>query len=427
MRRRLGSRAVAAAAAAVAIGCAGTRPLSEPAPFSAHLAASLAWSAGGTPRFDIAVALPCSALRELAARDDPKVRLVLHADVTMPAGKSMASEVWTQQLAVGDLESGGDLHWCVSLATAPGPQQLGLTVLVQGQPWGVPWTRGFEVPTPVPAALYLGEPVFLTARPAASTAAGSAADSACFDLLVGRYYDAETGPPRLRTAVYDFAADVDTSFVLAYAVRGLDASASAAAPQLPVAAGTLRVRRRGPVTPVVLELPPVPLGRHEVELSLQGSKRRTSVTGRFEMGLVDLAALAASAGGMELLELLLSSTAADSLRRAVPEAREALWNELWRRRDPEPSTPANEARDAALARVRAANLRFGDTRPGWRTDRGRVYIAYGAPDAVDTMPNPEGFDRLERWTYVAPRFVFVFVDRDGRGEYTLLRTNAPDF
>jgi hypothetical protein len=80
-----------------------------------------------------------------------------------------------------------------------------------------------------------------------------------------------------------------------------------------------------------------------------------------------------------------------------------------------------------LQRVQYANAHFSTARSGWRSDRGQVYIRRGAPERVDRLSNQEGFDRIERWTYGGSQIVFVFIDRDGRGEYTLLRTNAPDF
>lgn len=426
-RRRAAAVVAAVAAVAAACGCAGSRRASEPAPYSAHLAASLAWDERGAPRFRIAAALPRAELAVLAAGSaDAWVRLVLSARVTTPGGRSLGGEVWTRQIAAHDLLAPGDLHWCVELNTLPGAQELALAVLVQGQPWGAPWRRGFEVPAPVAAALYLGEPLFVRTTPAAPQPAGSAGDSACDDILVGRYYDANHGPPRLRTAAYDFAAGADSSFELAYVVRSLDAMETAG-DGVPVAQGSWTLLRQGWITPAEWQLPALGLGRHVVELRLQGRSRSATAEGRFEIGLADLAALAASDGGVGLLRLLLSAAEVDSLRRAPPDGRESLWQEFWRRRDPEPSTPANEALAATLARVRQANLRFGGVRAGWRTDRGRVYITYGAPDTMDTLQNPEGFDRIERWTYTASNTVFVFVDRDGRGEYVLLRTNAPEF
>lgn len=57
---------------------------------------------------------------------------------------------------------------------------------------------------------------------------------------------------------------------------------------------------------------------------------------------------------------------------------------FWERRDPDPRTPHNEARLAFWNRVLEANFKFGDTpKPGWKTDRGKIYILLGPPDEIE--------------------------------------------
>ncbi len=141
---------------------------------------------------------------------------------------------------------------------------------------------------------------------------------------------------------------------------------------------------------------------------------------------MDLATLGGGEGGLELLRLLLPAEAAAAVVAAPPAARESVWDDAWRRLDPDPTTPANERRDEMLQRLRYANTHFSTTASGWRSARGRVFVQRGMPDHIDVLQNPEGFDRIERWTYDERNEVFVFVDRDGSGEYTLLRTNAAE-
>jgi GWxTD domain-containing protein len=60
--------------------------------------------------------------------------------------------------------------------------------------------------------------------------------------------------------------------------------------------------------------------------------------------------------------------------------KEAFIQEFWDRRDPTPSTPRNEYKEEHYRRFEYALEKFQEGVPGWRTDRGRVYIIHGPPD-----------------------------------------------
>jgi GWxTD domain-containing protein len=66
--------------------------------------------------------------------------------------------------------------------------------------------------------------------------------------------------------------------------------------------------------------------------------------------------------------------------------RDAFIEEFWRRRDPTPDTAENEYKEEHYRRIAYANEHFAAGMPGWRTDRGRVYIMYGKPDSIDSHP-----------------------------------------
>jgi len=84
-----------------------------------------------------------------------------------------------------------------------------------------------------------------------------------------------------------------------------------------------------------------------------------------------------------------------------------------------------EFRKKYLERVEQANVKFA-TRltPGWRTDRGRVYIIYGPPDEVERYPYYENMKPYEIWHYynLQGGVIFVFGDRTGFGSYELLHS-----
>lgn len=121
------------------------------------------------------------------------------------------------------------------------------------------------------------------------------------------------------------------------------------------------------------------------------------------------------------------------------EERENFIEYFWRRRDPNPDTEENEYRDEYYERIAYANERFTSGIPGWRTDRGRIYIAWGKPDSVESHPAGGSYDRpsyegggstttypFEIWFYrnldgVGSGVEIEFVDPTGTGEYRIAR------
>jgi len=122
----------------------------------------------------------------------------------------------------------------------------------------------------------------------------------------------------------------------------------------------------------------------------------------------------------------------------TPEERERFIETFWRLRDPDPDTEENEYREAYYERVAYVNEHFSSGIPGYKTDRGRVYLKYGKPDEVDSHPAGGAYQRdaaegggststypFERWFYrnIPGRSGadIEFVDPTGTGEYRLAR------
>ena len=81
---------------------------------------------------------------------------------------------------------------------------------------------------------------------------------------------------------------------------------------------------------------------------------------------------------------IISSQEKKEFRELETDAeRDRFIQEFWKRRDPDPSTALNEYREEHYARIQYANEHFdNEGRPGWKTERGRVYIIHGPPDSV---------------------------------------------
>lgn len=103
-------------------------------------------------------------------------------------------------------------------------------------------------------------------------------------------------------------------------------------------------------------------------------------------------------------------------------SREAFIQEFWEKRDPDPDTPENEFREEFFRRIEYANDRFIEGGPGWKTDRGRIYIYLGAPDRTDEIrihqdPNFRG--PILYWMYDRYGFAVRFIDENETGRYTI--------
>ena len=120
------------------------------------------------------------------------------------------------------------------------------------------------------------------------------------------------------------------------------------------------------------------------------------------------------------------------------EEREQFILEFWRLRDTDPDTEENEYRDAYFERFAYVNERFTAGIPGYKTDRGKIYLKYGKPDEIESHPSggsyqPPSHERFsatstypfEKWWY---RHIpghndveIEFVDPSGTGEYRIAR------
>ena len=101
---------------------------------------------------------------------------------------------------------------------------------------------------------------------------------------------------------------------------------------------------------------------------------------------------------------------------------------FWDKRNPTPGGPGNQVRDEFYARISHANQLYRDpgrgATPGWRTDRGRIYLKFGKPDDVWERPQEGVTPPLEVWRYTTGRFkYFIFADRSRIGLFSLVHSD----
>jgi GWxTD domain-containing protein len=107
------------------------------------------------------------------------------------------------------------------------------------------------------------------------------------------------------------------------------------------------------------------------------------------------------------------------------QEREQFVEQFWLRRDPTPDTVENEYKEEHYRRIAYANQHFASAAPGWKTDRGRIYITFGPPDEIDAHPSgaaPAKAFPFEDWRYryiqgIGNNIAIEFADPVGNGEY----------
>src|SRR5262244_1265711 len=125
------------------------------------------------------------------------------------------------------------------------------------------------------------------------------------------------------------------------------------------------------------------------------------------------------------------------LQLSTSEEREQFIEQFWLRRSSNPDLPENDFKEEHYRRIAYANEHFASGIPGWKTDRGRIYIIWGKPDEIESHPTGGTYDRpmeegggstttypWETWRYrylegIQENVILEFVDPSGSGEYHL--------
>lgn len=123
------------------------------------------------------------------------------------------------------------------------------------------------------------------------------------------------------------------------------------------------------------------------------------------------------------------------LQLQTNEEREQFIEAFWQRRDSTPDTVENEFKEEHYRRIAYTNERFSSGIPGWRTDRGRMYIMWGPPDSIESHSSGSTYNRpmsegggqttvfgFDDWNYhymegIGQNITIEFVDPTGTGEY----------
>src|SRR6202795_3281470 len=125
------------------------------------------------------------------------------------------------------------------------------------------------------------------------------------------------------------------------------------------------------------------------------------------------------------------------LQLSTSEEREQFIEQFWLRRSSNPDLPENDFKEEHYRRIAYANEHYASGIPGWKADRGRMYIMWGPADEIESHPTGGTYDRpmeegggststyaFETWRYrymegIGENVIWEFVDPSGSGEYRL--------
>jgi GWxTD domain-containing protein len=180
---------------------------------------------------------------------------------------------------------------------------------------------------------------------------------------------------------------------------------------------SLRFRGGRPIESQVIRLAPDSISLGELKLAVGRGSTQRSIS-----ALVSFSQAWVITNFDEMLDLLRffgQDQRVNAMRKAPPAERSRLWRQFYADTDPNKATPENEALNQYFGRISSANARFTDEGvPGWRTDRGEVFIALGPPDeSIESSPGQAG--RIVRWSYLNYRLALFFQDETGFGRLRL--------
>jgi len=208
------------------------------------------------------------------------------------------------------------------------------------------------------------------------------------------------------------------------------------AQQVPFGAG-------GGVTRAMIDLAGLPPGEYGFEVVVAGKDTTAARRAPFRMGGIESVALLEPPPPADVFEgkseatldtlyapliYLMTSDETGIYSSLTVEGKRTFLRRFWTKRDPSPGTPANELLAAFYARIGEANRRYREGGaaeiPGWRTDRGRIFIKYGPPQEVMQRPQAGNTLPYEVWKYSSGRLLkYVFMDLTQFGNYALIWTD----
>jgi len=168
----------------------------------------------------------------------------------------------------------------------------------------------------------------------------------------------------------------------------------------------------------------LPPGRAEFQVQAVGGTARA--TAPFLVAFSDLWAVHRFDETVDVLRYFARQAAITKLKAAPRTGRAAAWQAFYAATDSAPRTPRHEPLERYFRRVDVANQRYADPgAPGWKTDRGEVFITLGEPDQAFEVPGRTAPGI--RWEYSDLHVTLAFQDDDGWGKYHLTLQSRAEY
>lgn len=376
----------------------------------------------------------------LGASADGKLRFWIGIKVQDSSGFTIMDRGWAQAArAVSGVQSAASIEM-LEFAVSPG--RYTLSVRVHDSLSGKEFEASREVvgfsAAPMTSDLML-TPSLRVADPTDSVPRGGEWRHGNLVLIATPYARIAPAAPQLYYMLEAYAPKRDTALISVEVLT--DAGVSLTRTRQRV----LQVDSGGSILSGGLNLSGVPQGTYRLRVYASIGGRDTTEEADFTVRQPEIAQGLAVASTDEdyftnQTEKQLDSMAAPLIHIAEPgemavyknnlsaQAKVRFLTAFWARRDQSPGQPGNPLRDDFYARIGYVDRAFRDpgrgATPGWRTDRGRIYLKYGAPDEKWERPQEGQTPPLEVWRYTKTRNrFFIFADRSRIGLFSLVHSD----
>jgi GWxTD domain-containing protein len=314
-----------------------------------------------------------------------------------------------------------------NFVVAPGAYTLEATIVVKNTQLSSTKTVAVEVPDFLSAGIGLGSPRLFTISEdcgfaSSAVVRGDTIDESRMSAVEGSSVAAIDKMIALRFDLYADAHRPGSQSCRLY-VEVTDDRKN----QLFYSSRNVRLTGRGDGFLVVLNVDDWEIGEYKMTAKIVMDSPRREAASSYTFGVEFSRAMLASRfdDTLAMLGIIASSDDLEELKSAEGAERLAAWKRFWAKRDPSPGSETNEALDEFLGRVRYATENFSTVEPGWKTDRGRVYIRYGPPDQIESTADSYAQGEYQIWRYNDLNLVFVFYDRYfGVGDFRLIGTDS---
>jgi GWxTD domain-containing protein len=401
---------------------------------------------GGLTQVKAFIDIPATLLRPSASAPASLTTYLMDVRVRDSTGLELVRNTWAGHLAGGVGRSGAVAVEILDFALAPGRYAIHVTVTDSA--------TGAAATSELPIEGFHGEPELSDLLLAPQIRPAKPADTLVApgeirrgELLITGVAELHLTPLR-STAFYVVEAYSENTDSARLAVTVSDAKGQ---PVVSTPSSLVRLPKGGGVLTGAVDLAGLPAGSYRLSASLKMGGRTVDRSAAFTMG--ELATSVARLDTLRASDRLTDSgyfgnmTSEQLDRAAAPLALIAKSGEMsvyskdlsltakrkfltrfWNERDRSSGTPRNELRERFYAGISYADSTFRERgrirQPGWKTDRGRIYVRYGSPDEVLTRLQQGYAPPYEVWRYSRGKgSYYIVADRSGVGGFKLMSTN----